>query len=271
MDHLPTPIGPSAEIPLLEGYRLKFAEAIRDGKSAWVLTTMFTGFISELEQLEKTRDIKLDATMALLAGVGGLSTPGDSWDVFHSIPRDLLGSVILGTVAFDSGRPQNRVTGLSDDAPGIYVLGLSISGRDGKFINANELKVLIGNLKTYVRGYRYQLEGAPSVEAGDAAAELVAEVDGAYGAPATPGTPRFICDKVNLLAAKPLLKSLIKRYNIMIQQDPTGTVYSIQSPQYVGCSKDVRTRIAAYELGHHTSALTRANKFYSLIASLLWC
>ncbi len=266
MDKLPSPIGPSAQIPLLGGCRLRFAKALAAKVSPWALTKLFPRLVRELKHVPKTRNIKLEDTMRLFEQVGA-----DVWDLFHTIPRDLLESLILGTVAFDNSRAHNRVTGLMKNGPGIYVLGLSIIGRDGQFLNGKELDLLILGLQTYIHGSSVLRGAKPAANRSvteKAAVQLVARVDSTYGS-GTPGCPRFICDDENEALAGHLLSSLQARRWAMFAADPTQTICSIQSPQYVGCSKDVGTRISAYELGHGKSALAGANKFFALTVNLL--
>jgi hypothetical protein len=271
MDLLPTPAKPSAQIPLLTGMRLQLAEALQEKTSYWALTTMFPQIVRRLNELPKPRDIKLEDTMRLFAQVGGPAVSGDIIDIFHSIPRNMLESLILGTVAYDNCRLQNRVTGLSNDGPGIYVLGLSIAGRNGQFLNAGELEVLIKNMEEYLFGYECWSGGLHQTPRAVAAAALIAEVDSAYGSPKTPGPgkPRFIEGASHVENVLALLASLRTRMDASKAEDPTGKTYMLQSPQYVGCSKDVKQRAASYQLSHHCTALSRVNRYYALTVSLL--
>ncbi|KAL2174233.1 uncharacterized protein P884DRAFT_302821 [Thermothelomyces heterothallicus CBS 202.75] len=272
MDQLPTPLVPSASIPLLQGMRLRFVQVLKDKKSFWVLTTMFPRFVSELERLPKIQNIKLDETTGMLSRMGGPATPGDVWDILHSIPRNVLESLVLGTVAFDSNRSVNRLRGLSSDGAGVYVAGLSIAGRGGKFLNLGELKVLIMHLERYIAGYKAsvsQSAGNQQTPAAIQALDLVARVDAAYGGQAVRGTPRFITDEISLEAAAHLVASFKSRYNIMREKDPTAAVYMVQSPQYVGCSKELPRRMNEYQLTQNRRALGNINKFLALTVSLL--
>lgn len=224
----------------------------------------------ELNNVPKTKTIKLGDTIYLLSSVGGPSAQGDTWDLFHTIPRRVLESLMLGTVAFDCSRTQNPLTGLQEDGPGVYVLGLSIAGRHGQFLNAMEMTVLVHNLELYMQGCKVLLDPLHVVTAANqAAVGFMSLVDSAYGT-AMPGAPRFICDDENQKAAKHLLASFCARRDAMQIAGPTETVYAIQSPLYVGCGKDVGKRIAAYTLSHHKTALERVNKFFTLTVSLLY-
>ena len=44
---------------------------------------------------------------------------GNIVEIFHSIPRDMLESLMLGTVAYNNCHAQTQVTGLSNDGPGL--------------------------------------------------------------------------------------------------------------------------------------------------------
>ncbi|GAB1316793.1 hypothetical protein MFIFM68171_07003 [Madurella fahalii] len=275
MDRLPNPLAPTAQFPLMTGFRLEFAKALQTKVSPFALTRLFPDLIRDLEKHANFQIVKLEDTLKVLGQVGGLSVAGDVWDLFHSIPRNVLESIVLGTIAYDDCRTSGngRVTGLSGDGPGVYVLGLSIAGRQGEFISAKELRLLLDNLDTYILGYKFSSSqsSGPQKPPDKAAraADLVAKVDSAYGAPPTPGKPRFICDDANLEAAQCLYKWLNRTYLSLRQRDPTGEIRMIQSPLYVGCGRNVTNRITDYELCHNKTALCSANKFYGLIASLL--
>lgn len=221
MDKLPSPIGPSAQIPLLTGCRLRFTKALAAQVSPWALTSLFPRLVRELEDVPKTRHTKLENTIRLLGQAGGPSVDGDVWDLFHTIPRDLLESLVLGTVAFDHSRTQNRVTGLDNNGPGIYILGLSIVGRDGQFLDGRELDLLIQDLQTYIQGstvLRRKKPAATRSATERAAVQLVTDVDFTYGVGAA-GRPRFICDAENDALAGHLLSSLQARRQAMFALD----------------------------------------------------
>ncbi|KAI3540891.1 hypothetical protein CABS01_06779 [Colletotrichum abscissum] len=59
----------------------------------------------------------------------------ETTEVLHIIPRDLLRSIIKGTVAMDFG--PNRPHDYDEDSneAGIYVIAVSVDSRDGKFLN----------------------------------------------------------------------------------------------------------------------------------------
>jgi hypothetical protein len=225
---------------------------------------LFPDIVRELAQGNK-----LDDTMRLLGQMGDPSVTGGAWDIFHSIPRSVLQSIVLGTVAYDDSNamPLGPLDSLSDDGPGVYVLGLSIAGRMGEFLDLNELDRLLINLRTYIKGCRYLAENDKTHPKPGSAADLVSKVDSAYGTHMEPGKPRF-CEG-NFNTAWRLYNSLRRRYRALKAVDPASTTRMIQSPLYVGSDKHVGRRIAAYELVHTKTALQRANKLYGLTVSLL--
>ncbi len=267
MDKLSTPVGPSAQVPLLEGTRLEFAKAFKAQASSWALLSLLPGLIRELRNVPYFRDIKLEGTTRLLSSVGGPTVPGDVGDIFMSIPSDALESLVLGTMAFDNNRPQNRVAGLNGDGPGIYVLGISIINRAGEFLDADELKVLITNMKRYLRAYD-TVQGANG-DSAQAATDFLAKIDNTYGKSSTPGVARFVTSDGNAKATRFLIASLQRRYDALCAVDPSRTVRTLQSPLYVGCGKSVRARAIEYELAHYKSSLDKVNKFFGLTACLL--
>lgn len=269
MDQLPSPIGPSAKIPLLEGCRLRFAQGFENDASAWALTSLFPKVATELDALPNL--IKLDKTIDLFNRAAGFLAKGDISDMFHAIPRSMLESVILGTVAFDRHRTHGRLRGLAEDGPGIYVVGLSIVSRGGRFVDASELNALIKNLEKYIVGADLLLDDwdpTAATASERAAVALVTTVDVRFGRPPPGATKaRFITNRDNVQAAGYLVASLRRRLVTMEATNPKE--FTIQSPQYVGCSEKISQRLASYEVGVSPSSLRGVNKMLGLTLCLL--
>jgi hypothetical protein len=272
MDRLPVPLGPSAEMPLMKGFRRKFVAALQAGSSAWALTPLFPDLVRELNEVAKTRQAKLTKTSDMIGAVGSFNVAGGLMDILMSIPRNVLESVVLGTVAFDRCRAENPVIGLDNDGPGIYVAGIWIAGRRGKFINARELKVLIEDMEQYIQGVRQAGRGLHT-RAAKAAWDFVQKVDTIFGPcpSAAQGEGRFLksSSKEAVDAARAFVESLRHRLGELEAQDPTREIWMIQSPLYVGCSNNIAGRIGEYELTQKTWSLSRINRHVGLTVSLL--
>ncbi|KAL1835761.1 hypothetical protein VTJ49DRAFT_6100 [Mycothermus thermophilus] len=119
VNQLPDPLAPYASIPMFSGFQLEFIQALEIGVSHWGLTSLFPGLVAELLKVD------LDRLAGLLGSVGSLSTPRDIFQIFHRIKRDVVASVVLGTVAFDTHESRShgeRLRGVSSDGAGIYIL-----------------------------------------------------------------------------------------------------------------------------------------------------
>ena len=144
-------------------------------------------------------------------------------------------------MAYDSyGRVSGQEYPLS--GPGIYVIGLQVDGRNGKFLSQAELKLLKERLERYCRGYGAILNRAP---ANHPDVEFVVKVDSRLESP-PPGRPsQFIEHQSDLNRVRCLIDGLDRRCDA--QLDPTGAVHQIQSPLYVGCSNKLETRSKDYQ------------------------
>lgn len=98
-------------------------------------------------------------------------------ELFHAIPRDLLTSIVQGTVAFDCENQQHRYDESTTD-PGVYVIAISIKDRGGKFLNWNEYQAVIASLRTYLRAFE-ALQLGSSQSHGDLT--FARAIDGIFG------------------------------------------------------------------------------------------
>ncbi|KAL2120080.1 hypothetical protein VTJ04DRAFT_4106 [Mycothermus thermophilus] len=259
MNHLSDPIAPCAQVPLISGIQLDLLKAIKDGGSYWAISCMFPRLAQEL------RSIGMNASADLFAGMGSIQRNGGPMDLFHSVPRDLLASVILGTIAYDTHpqRPQGqRLEGLEDDGPGIYALGISINGRDGAFLTLPELKQLIEDVETYHSGVP-QAGRAPT----QAAHDWVRKVDGVFGGNRRKRPTRFVEKEADFGKIMQLRDMLVRLRDAMVQANATSQTHLIQSPVYVGCSNDLSDRLKTYDLDGKT--LKDMNRLLGLTVSLL--
>ncbi|KAK4456902.1 hypothetical protein QBC42DRAFT_256854 [Cladorrhinum samala] len=265
MEFIPA-LKPTPEIPLLQGWRLDFIKSLKDNASPIHLMTLFPRIFREVQNSVKhSKVINLSTSRDSFGSATGVPVESYTWELFHCIPRSVLQSVVLGTVAYDNSRPgADALKGYFSNGSGIYVIGVSVADRSGKFLNRKEYRVLVSNLTTYIKEASTSLHNKqqpPSV--------LIQKTDRMYGEPADPSKPRFTPDAGGLDNARRLLRSVKERYDALKSLDPSGDVYSIQSPLYVGCSKSVSDRLKDYTIHQNKGSLGTANKMLGLLVSLM--
>ncbi|KAK4195495.1 hypothetical protein QBC40DRAFT_301115 [Triangularia verruculosa] len=257
-------IGPTTEVPLLSGARLTLARELNSGASYAKLLTFMPLFLQELEDKPaETQPCRLRKTKQMLNPPYGPAYSGACGMIFHSIPEDVLMSLIKGTVTYDIHN--NSITPYNPDGPGVYALGLKIQERNGRFLNADEYKILLDNLQRYIKIARRMLNAIPLLQPELDFVDSVQSQIGEWDKQEC----RFINSGSNLANAELLLESLRKRYNALKAKDPSGQIYSTQSPLYVGCSKLISNRWVEYNRTDTKGAYYNANKLMTLTMSLL--
>ncbi|KAJ4193616.1 hypothetical protein NW755_003610 [Fusarium falciforme] len=142
--------------------------------------------------------------------------------------------------------------------PGVYVIGMSREGQQGKFSNINKIERLVDGLERYVKGARICLRhcnvtGTPSMTATDKALmDWIRTVD------------PFSSSEI--LTIEGVIEMFKKRCNRT--RDPSGKVRQIQSPLSVGCSTYLRSRTNAYKRSARRS-LASVNKPLCLVVNTL--
>ncbi|KAK0640774.1 hypothetical protein B0T16DRAFT_460925 [Cercophora newfieldiana] len=277
MGFLTKPVRPTPEIPVLEDSRVSLTEAMLADASPFALITM----LDEVERdVSSCRSFSVHATMGLLNNLRekkrGHDQANRCWDIFHSIPREVLQSLVLGTTAYDAA---NGLKGYKDlNGAGVYVLGVSIANRQGKFLNLGEMEILVKNMGEYLEGARLMLK-LPTEEDYDMIEQRqlerhVQRVDSQFILRGDKTKPAFVKritlnqeDQLSEGAIR-LSEALARRCDAMRVLDPTGTVHTIQAPLYVGCGKDIAEHVKVYE-PKAGSAFASANLLYGLLLSLL--
>lgn len=263
-------------------YQQALLNAFDDGKSLYELSLLLPRIGMQLleDKTLKNANFKVGKTALAL-----MKDAGQKWEMFillHSMNRDVIRSIILGTIAYDShpdgggGLESYKNPGFSDhEAQGIYVIGLRRDGKGGKFVNEDELRLLIRGISRYLQGADI-VRNVPLAAYSTDEAELVswvAKVDAACRSPsaqtAPPQSTRFInndAEKQNVLC---LVRGLVKRR----LASPSGSISAapaevrqVQSPLYVGCSTNLPNRIGNYSPSQH---LTKVNKPMALTVSVM--
>ncbi|KAK4194727.1 hypothetical protein QBC40DRAFT_301854 [Triangularia verruculosa] len=269
MEFLDDSMTPTPQVSLLLGARRDIARALRCGASYASIMTRFSVLCKELRPPHSQGLPKFDRTRESLGGPGPLDFAGPQGLLFHSIPRDILTSLVLGTVVYESHDKQdpNGLKGLDSDGAGIYALGLKIHERNGKFLTAPEYKTLLNDFKQYVSIAKAMRDHQLVTVEQEG---FVKEIDNQLGK-WDKESVRFIKDNTRHAHAKLVYASLRRRWQALDQADPSGTVFSVKSPLYIGCSGDINKRWVDYSSHKqtHRQTLHGANKFLVLVTSLL--
>ncbi|KAM5357456.1 hypothetical protein ACJZ2D_016239 [Fusarium nematophilum] len=239
------------------------------------------------ESLDQNQTLK-DNEFVVVETVTALRRdPRNGWkmcELLHSMPRSVIRSVIQGTVAYDSFHNKADWFAIPSKAEGkvagVYVVGLSLAYRQGKFLNIKEMEDLISGIEKYIKGFRalakhWRDVADKKVVYGDTsqlsnderrALAWVGKVDGDFQKLSSTKQgfrPRYIT-KVEEL---PSMEALVRNYRRMCDTtlDPSRRVQMHQSPIYVGCSTDLRERTSCYT----RNSLTGLNKPLGLTVAVL--
>lgn len=308
-------LGPTARLPLMEGTRLAWAESLIDNDSYYSMSMLLSGladrathlppyirgrFASERSRAKDLEDevddeeyVEVDENAA-----GAISTDdvGNNSDyatrtekylrvamdkdwykfvVYLAIPRQMLESIVLGTVAWDyhpdrGGRARNEYTQRS--GMGIYVIGLSVKDRGGAWLTARELQSLVSDLKTYLLAYdSWSVDEEWEVGSDRALGlrEFVTDIDDQYGLHRGDG-PRFVTSAAEREGMQDLVRGLERRLEGSLRHDPEGSAPLIQSPLYVGLATELSEVVEAHKTHAGVNRTVKnSNKAYALIVSLM--
>ncbi|KAI3549617.1 hypothetical protein CSPX01_02268 [Colletotrichum filicis] len=142
--------------------------------------------------------------------------------LLHAIPRELLRSLIQGTLAFDTVNSRDASC-YPAKGQGIYAIDVYIENRGGKFLGYDEITRVITELEDYIKAYRINLRTLHGQQAEIAERMLLKKAYAFYDAFGTSAT-----DKTRLIS------------------NSADFVHQIQGMQYVGCSGDLGTRVPVY-------------------------
>lgn len=291
----------TAAIPLMEGTRQQMAKALLDNEPYYSMLRFFPQMADSAAALpeyilcnsSRSRQQANERAMSLARPRphacenrteellrNGMNADFRRFTLFHAIPRAALESVVLGTVAHDYyGQRGHKREHYKDRAGfGIYAIGLTVDKRDGAWLTANELKILIGNMEGYVQGYDdwETHRGRPKTPRHRASWRLVLDVDNQIGAidpkivRDSGPQPRFCASGGGRSGMQDLIMTLKRMAEESLKADPAGDTHLIQTPLYIGCSVGVGGRLDQHSLKlTGSSSLQHSNKGFGLVACLM--
>ncbi|KAI1138011.1 hypothetical protein F5Y05DRAFT_418922 [Hypoxylon sp. FL0543] len=259
------PPGPDEQVPLLTGRRLEMFQALEEHDSYYELSLIFPSLADDVVELAKNIPGSNKAELEILADRH--SNERAMFMLLHAIPKDLLKSLILGTVAFDFLSSTTPPKHYDSEGAGAYVAAMAIEGRNGKWLSRIDVRDLRKNLNKYIRAYLAWKthRGNPSKPDHVELCAFARNVDNQFGSreASKPEDMRFINDD-SIMKINSFIRSLDRR------SDPSlpgsDLVYQISSPLYVGCAKNMKNRATVYQ---PESGLKQANKLWSLVCCML--
>lgn len=298
---------PTAEVPLLEGLRLKWTKCLLRGDSYYEMQGLIHEMGEEAARLPSYLTPKYERPKGDEDDEDDEYVPDDSssasqeedepvvyktrterflktsmdrpqnFTIFQCLPRDMLESLALGTVAYDyyprgSRAPRGGYKIPKKGGYGIYVFGLAVKDRQGKWMTANELQILIRNLKRYVEAYDTWSGNGDSWSRSRRSRTLrdfVNDVDNRIGKH-DQSSPRYITSATARDGMMALISSLRGRADQSLKLDPTGNTQLIQTPLYVGLSTKLADRMLKYDpTSKKDGVLENSNKAHGLVCSLM--
>jgi hypothetical protein len=190
-----------------------------------------------------------------------------NFDIFHCIPRDMLKSLALGTVACNyylhwSKAPRGGHKIPKKGGYGIYAFGLSVKDRDGKWLAATELQVLVRNLEKYVAAYEAWSNNDNSWPLTLRSIELhdfVIDVDSRIGKYDKSG-PRYVTSEAAKDGMLAMASSMQRRVDESLKLGPTGSTQMIQTPLFVGLSTSLADRMPKHVTANNNESALEGSK-----------
>ncbi|KAI0376930.1 hypothetical protein F5Y04DRAFT_292367 [Hypomontagnella monticulosa] len=261
------------EVPIVD----RVVKQIVDGLDNNVaLDVLFTLVIQMAKDLRQQRLISCDKIVEYFEDEA-CSQYAQLRVLFHIIHRKTLRSLLLGTMPYDlyDKDSENWKNVYEAGGAGCYLVGLSIEGRRGAFLNKNEVEQVIGLLQKYKAGCvvwnqnsddwahsqllnqdRECLETALAIDNYVVAEREKWEPNQPYI------QPKLMSEGGSTTNIDALTDMLRRRCRVGI--DP-GT-YQISSPVYIGCIQKVPTRII-----EHNPDFCTAGKSSKVLKLLVGC
>ncbi|EKJ69460.1 hypothetical protein FPSE_10360 [Fusarium pseudograminearum CS3096] len=263
------PVVRSAEMPMLwDEEHQRLIDSCVKSKSLYEMYLQLPVLAAALEDNQTLKDNNFSVAHT----VNALNRADWSMlELLHSMDHDVVQSIVKNTFAYDMIQGNIRCFPMprraSDVIPGVYVIGLSIDGQNGRFLNIKEMETVVEEMKEYVAGYKAHIkyQSAPTSLSRDEAhaRRHINHVDGFAGGAMKKDDPAFIKKEEEM----PSIEALIKTFEKMCDRsiDSTGLIRMHQSPLYVGCSKHLFSRTSVY--GHES--VRHINKPLGLTISIL--
>lgn len=206
--------------------------------------------------------------------------------LLHYVNVKLLRSIIAGTLAYDLYQDADLGANCQYNencSPGTYVVSLSIRGRQGKFLNIQELRYLADLVMDYAEGADMWFKNGKAWDDNDPqheeAKSFIKDVDSRVGKVNSDGEPRFGTNSSAIEKLKELARMFLRRANASLDVQNSGQTYQTQAPVMVGCTaetiaKQTKAHVPQWSevnpLHPAANSLQSTTKTWALTVSLLY-
>jgi hypothetical protein len=251
----------AAQLPMLSEWRANVADLLLKEGGYFTVIRRMTAPLAE--EMAISHGDRLDTAIRQIQNIH----KADGQEIntlLHSIPRAVLASILMGTVAYD--QTNKDLVQYDADGSGVYVVGISLSAHNGAFLTGNEMASFVNDLERYIT----EAEVCLGVDDDPIPprSRFIIDADNQYGIYAE-AVPRFIRGARSLNSMRQFLASMKRRRDAMQKADASGTRRSHQSPLYVGCAVNMKRRLMAYGSKQYKSTFEAVNNPFGLTMSLL--
>lgn len=260
---------PTAEMPLMKGVRAALVQAVLDEKkSLFEVTLMLGDVVKDLEKDTLGKNVAIKKTVESFNEEVPLMHMAS---LLHYMNAKLLRSVIAGTLAYDlcQDRDLDKNCQYNDNATaGTYVVSLSIKGRQGRFLNIQELRKLTNLVKQYTQSAEIWNKNGKVWDKHNfqhlQAMRFIEGVDSKAAQADPDGQPQFGPNGAAIDKLWELASMFGRRVIVGLDVQNQGQTCQIQAPVMVGCTSET---IAKWAKAHYPQ-LTEANPLVPAASSL---
>ncbi|KAK8040237.1 hypothetical protein PG991_000025 [Apiospora marii] len=142
----------SGTLPVLSSLAIELVEILDDPERSyedvWDVVKQMALDMCDMQSL-----IRTDDTVAKVFHEDEMADES-TFLLLHTLHPRVLRSLCMGTVAYEFHDEQSAAwcNVYSEHGPGAYAVGIAVTGRNGKFLTAIEIRALINILQTYAAG-----------------------------------------------------------------------------------------------------------------------
>lgn len=265
----------------MKGIRAELIQAMDQNKSLFEVTLMLGDVVKDLEKVQG--DVSINKTVESFKEGAPLM---QMTNLLHYVNVKLLRSIIAGTLAYDLYQDHDLGANCQYNencSPGTYVVSLSIEGRQGRFLNIQELRYLADLVKDYAGGADMWFKNGKTWDDNDLqheeAKSFIKDVDSLAGRANPDGEPRFGANGSAIEKLRELARMFRRRADASLDVQNSGQTYQTQAPVMVGCTAEtIASQIKAHvpqwtDLNHLSPAadsLQSTTNTWALTVSLLY-
>lgn len=268
----------SVLLPLMNDVRVKLLSAIDQNDSYLEILLTIPDVVSDLQDQMLKMGNSDNKRLKMTASINELKSDDYTamGKLMHGVSRNLLKSVIRGTVAYDYGQGKlSRFDCYGMNYPGTYVVSVGVNGTGGMFLTAKEMSRVASTLEMYAQaGDSYQKAGKkwkPNDPDAEKLRKHARAVEENYNKVDADAPPKFASSASEVASVFFLAQSMELRYTNMKKHNPTGNIRSWQAPLMVGCAAKTKIgdRMKAHDLPSNATSSSFTNTTHTW--ALLLC